>query len=381
MESLPADSEGIHIMIPKGEFVILKTYDISSPAANILKQQMLSVGGECAVSKFAATCSVDKSTAILIGTHQQFFRLIDSLKYQPFLLNSLAEEIRKVLDSRTNQYLFRIGDATFDFSKKTHIMGILNITPDSFSDGGLYLDPDKATEAAIKMIKEGADIIDIGGESTRPGSEQVDIDTELNRIIPVIDLIHSQVSIPISVDTYKSQVAEEALKHGASLINDISGLTFDSEMSHIISKYHASVALMHIQGTPKIMQENPHYDNLIDEIMRFLENSISLARQAGIEDDQILIDPGFGFGKSYQDNLILLGYLEEFRSLGYPILIGVSRKSFIGKPLNLPANDRLAGSLAAASCGILNGANMVRVHDVKETYRAVRVIDEILGKK
>ncbi|MFA4838384.1 MAG: dihydropteroate synthase [Candidatus Neomarinimicrobiota bacterium] len=381
MESLPVDSEGIRIMVSKGEFHIFKIPNLSAPAANILKQQMLSIGGECAVSKHASTCSVDQAPVILMGTKKHFARLIESLKYQPFGLKTVSKELTKQFESIDSSRLFRIGKTEFDFTKRTGIMGILNVTPDSFSDGGKFLQPDAAADAALKMIDDGADIIDIGGESTRPGAAKVDLQTESERVLPVIDRIRARTTVPISIDTYKSKVAEQALDHGAEMVNDISGLTFDPEMAAVVAKHDASVALMHIQGKPENMQENPRYENIIDEILESLGKSIAVAHGAGIPNDRILVDPGFGFGKTYEDNLFLLRYLSEFKSLGYPLLIGVSRKAFTGKALDLPVIERTETSLAALCAGILHGANIVRVHDVKASYRAVRFLDALLEKK
>ncbi|MDD5766267.1 MAG: dihydropteroate synthase, partial [Candidatus Marinimicrobia bacterium] len=362
MESLPVDPEGIHIMTSKGDFRIFKIQKLSAPAANILKQQMLSIGGECAVSKHVSTCSVDQAPAILMGTRKQFTYLIESLKHQPFGLKTVSEELKKQFEMIDSSRLFRIGKTEFDFTKKTAIMGILNVTPDSFSDGGKFTQPDVAADAALKMIEDGADIIDIGGESTRPGAAKVDLQTELNRVLPVIDRIQARTMVPISIDTCKSKVAAEALDHGATMVNDISGLMFDSEMAAVVAKHNASVTLMHIQGKPENMQENPHYENIIDEILESLGKSIHIASNTGIPNDRILVDPGFGFGKTYEDNLFLLRYLNEFKSLGYPLLIGVSRKAFTGKLLDLPVTERLETSLTALSAGILRGANVVRVH-------------------
>ncbi|HCK99687.1 MAG TPA: dihydropteroate synthase [Candidatus Marinimicrobia bacterium] len=381
MKTLPVDPGGIAAMTPKGEFFILKTDPISCPAANILKQQMLSVGGECAVSREATTCNVDQAPAILSGTKKQFDRLINSLKNQAFGLARLQVELSDFFKDNSRQiYNVKIGNSVFDTRKKTYVMGILNMTPDSFSDGGKYSGEDEALKAAMTMEQEGADIIDIGGESTRPGAESVDLRTESDRVIPVIKAIRKHSDIPISVDTYKSAIAEEALQNGADIVNDISGLTYDSEMISVIKKYNATVVIMHIKGTPRNMQNNPVYTNLIDEIMQYLFLSVQRAIDAGISRNQIIIDPGFGFGKTFKDNYTLLRYLAEFQSLGQPILVGLSRKSFIGKRLDLPVDQRLEGSLASMSSAIMNGAGFVRVHDVKESVRAVKVVDSIIGK-
>jgi len=265
-----------------------------------------------------------------------------------------------------------------DFSEKTHIMGILNVTPDSFSDGGTYFEKDAAVKQAIQMVEDGADIIDIGGESTRPGSDPVPLEEELRRTIPVIEALTKECKIPISIDTYKSEVARRALDAGASMVNDISGLKFDPEMPHIVCKYGVPVIIMHIKGTPKDMQKNPVYEALIPEIMDYLRESIGRAREAGVPEERIIIDPGIGFGKTFEQNLEIIHNLHEFTFLEKPVLIGPSRKTFIGKILgDAPVTDRIEGTAAAVAISIMNGANIVRVHDVKEMVRVVKVADAI----
>lgn len=367
-------------MAPKGEFFLLKSDPVSCPAANILKQQMLSAGGECAVTKDATTCSVDRAPVILIGTKKQLQRLIGGLKYQCFGLKELRQELIDFFNQYNQPHSLKLGSATFDFSQKTYVMGILNVTPDSFSDGGQFTNVEQARKAALKMIAEGADIIDIGGESTRPGADPVALEEELDRVVPVIEAIRKESDIPLSIDTYKSAVAAAALEAGVNAVNDISGLRFDSQMAATIKKYDAAVVLMHIQGTPRNMQQNPHYQNLIDEILHHLQDSVRMALNAGIARNKITIDPGIGFGKTVAHNYAILRYLGEFRSLRLPLLVSISRKSMIGKLLKLPVDQRLEGSLAAMSCAIQNGVDMVRVHDVRESVRAVRVVDTIVGK-
>ncbi|MDI1471266.1 dihydropteroate synthase [Thermodesulfovibrio sp. 1176] len=257
-------------------------------------------------------------------------------------------------------------------------MGILNVTPDSFFDGGKYINFKKAVERGLQLAEEGADIIDIGGESTRPGAEPLSVDEELKRVIPVIENLSKKINIPISIDTYKAKVAEEAINAGATIINDISGLRFDPQMPYIASKYDTPVVIMHIKGTPKNMQINPVYDALIPEIIEYLRNSIVIAKNAGVKENNIIIDPGIGFGKKPEHNLLIIKNLKEFANLGKPILIGVSRKSFIGKILdNAPAEQRLEGTMAAVAVSVINGANIVRVHDVKEIVKVVKVVDAI----
>ncbi|MCI0706171.1 MAG: dihydropteroate synthase, partial [Ignavibacteriae bacterium] len=254
-------------------------------------------------------------------------------------------------------------------------MGILNVTPDSFSDGGEHFTREQAVAHALRMVDEGADFIDVGGESTRPGSEQVSIEEELRRVIPVIEELVKKTTVPISIDTYKSKVAEDALNAGASIVNDISGGTLDAHMFNVVQKHQASVVLMHIKGTPKTMQQNPIYENVTREVTVFLSEQAGKAHGMGIV--QVIIDPGIGFGKKLEHNIQLLKELAAFKTLGCPILIGPSRKSFIGTILDLPANERLEGTAAAVTASVLNGAHIVRVHDVKEMKRVAKMADAL----
>jgi dihydropteroate synthase len=252
-------------------------------------------------------------------------------------------------------------------------MGILNVTPDSFSDGGRFDSRESAVSQALRMIDEGADFIDVGGESTRPGSDAVSLEDELRRVLPVVEAIAKRTIVPISIDTYKSEVAERALQAGACIINDISGMTFDDNMSHVAVEHHASVVLMHMQGTPRTMQQNPKYENVTREVKQFLKNRVKAARSAGIE--QIIVDPGIGFGKNSEHNVQLIRELREFVEIGTPLLIGPSRKSFIGAILDLPVQERLEGTAAAVAVSVMNGAHILRVHDVKEMRRVAKVVD------
>lgn len=258
-------------------------------------------------------------------------------------------------------------------------MGILNITPDSFSDGGKYfdgkLDLNKIIDDAVRMETDGADFIDVGGESTRPGSENISIDEELERVIPVISELKKKIGIPISIDTYKSEVAEEALKAGACIVNDISGFRFDDKLPAVTAKFNASCILMHIKGTPKDMQKNPVYEDVVKEVLFYLQESISIAKKHSIE--QIITDPGIGFGKNLEHNLELIRNLSEFKKLDCPVLLGVSRKSFIDKIQSTPVDERLEATIAANTIGIINGANILRVHDVKENQKASAITDKI----
>jgi dihydropteroate synthase len=272
-------------------------------------------------------------------------------------------------------YRYRFGAIEYDLASRTYIMGILNITPDSFSNGGKFLDRDAAITHGIRMAEEGADFIDVGGESTRPGSESVSIEEEIRRVVPVIETLTKKNSIPISIDTNKSEVADAALNAGAVIVNDISGMTFDQRMPSVVVRYNATVILMHIKGKPKTMQENPIYENVTVEVKQYLADRVSIARQAGIE--QIIVDPGIGFGKKYEHNIQLIQELNQLTELGYPVLIGPSRKSFLGVILDLPPSERLEGTAAVVTISILHGANVIRVHDVKEMKRVAKVSDAL----
>ncbi len=262
--------------------------------------------------------------------------------------------------------------------RETLVMGIVNVTPDSFSDGGKFYEPKKALEYATVLIDDGADIIDIGGESTRPDAEKVSVSEELKRVIPVIDSIRSKHSdILISIDTTKSIVAQNAIEAGADIINDVSGLSFDIDMPRIIAKLKVPVIIMHMKGNPKNMQVSPEYKDLINDILIFFVKKIKMAINAGIDQNMIILDPGIGFGKTVQHNFQLLSKLNDFTELGLPIMIGPSRKSFIGVTLDLPVKDRIDGTSATVSAGIMNGARIVRVHDVKIMKRVVTIIDRI----
>ncbi len=270
---------------------------------------------------------------------------------------------------------YRFGDKVYDFSSRTHLMGVLNVTPDSFSDGGHFFDQDRAVERGEQMVTDGADFLDVGGESTRPGSDPVPLDEELRRVIPVIRRLTKRLPVPVSIDTYKPEVARAALDEGASIVNDITALTSSPEMGELVADRKASVILMHMQGTPRTMQKNPTYDDVVDDVISFLRSRIRIARDLGIR--QVIADPGIGFGKTLQHNLELLKRLDEFGNLDVPVLIGVSRKSFLGAILDLPAAERIEGTAAAVTASILKGASVIRVHDVKEMKRVALVADAL----
>jgi dihydropteroate synthase len=295
-----------------------------------------------------------------------------------------AEEIREMGQGRRELMdalplsgcRLHLGSYTLDLSKKTALMGVLNITPDSFSDGGRFLNPEEAIVEGRRLIEAGADVLDMGGESSRPGSEPVSVEEELRRILPPLRSL-VKMGIPISVDTYKAEVARAVLGEGASLINDISGLHFNPSVASVVARAGAGLVIMHMKGTPRNMQQDPQYDSLMEEVAGYFREGIARAESAGVRPDGILIDPGLGFGKNLEHNLTLLRRLEEFKCLGKPILLGPSRKSFIGLILDLPVEERLEGTAAVVAWGIIKGASMVRVHDVKEMKRVAGMIDAL----
>ena len=282
--------------------------------------------------------------------------------------------------------VLKIGNRSFELGKKTIIMGILNVTPDSFSDGGEFFSVENAVDHALQMEKDGADIIDIGGESTRPSSNHVSLDEELKRVVPVVEELVKKISIPISVDTYKSEIAKKTLDIGADMINDVTALRGDKNLADIIAEYNVPVCLMHMKGAPGDMQRNPRYTDVVNEIHDFLKERAKYAMSQRIKKENVIVDPGIGFGKrtghGIEDNCEILNRLSELKDLGFPIMVGASRKTFIGnicgKDKSLTISDRLEGSLAAACISVVNGADIVRVHDVKETRRCLNLVDNVI---
>jgi dihydropteroate synthase len=265
----------------------------------------------------------------------------------------------------------------FKTRERVLVMGVLNVTPDSFYDGGRYAPADVAVARGLQMVEEGADIVDIGGESSRPGAKPVSLDEELERVIPITRRIRQESDVLLSVDTTKASVAEEALTAGASMINDVSALRFDERMIKIIAKRGAFVILMHMLGIPETMQRSPHYNDVVGEITAFLSDRMAVAIRGGISPKRILIDPGIGFGKRLEDNLNILRSLDRFRELGSPVVIGLSRKSFLGRILNVPVEERLAGTIAANAIAVINGADVLRVHDIKQGRQTADVASRL----
>lgn len=379
LKKVGVDTYGIEAMVTKMNSINLFLEGVECKVANILKQEMLSVGGDVAVSRGSVDCSVDRTDAIIIGTVKQQRQLAEKITVQPFGLKNIAQTIQILLDNfvRTT-FLLTTPEREITLGEKTLVMGIVNATPDSFSDGGMFRNVDEAVEYGLTLEDEGANILDIGGESTRPGSEPVSAEEEMSRILPLLRVLRRQLTIPISVDTTKAVVARAAIAEGAEIINDISALRFDENMTEVAVSAGVPVIMMHMRGTPKIMQEgNLAYDSLIGEIIQFFDEEMSTAQSRGLKKENIVIDPGVGFGKSYEDNLRLIRHLEEFKTLGMPICIGTSRKGFVGATTGGEPQERLEGTAATVTAAIMNGAHIVRVHDVESIKKVTLMADAI----
>ncbi len=373
---------GQKIMVEKLFPVAIKVSGLKVAAINILKQEMLARGGDVVTSRDSLLDTKGTTDVIIEGHRKSFKSLIPKLRMQPFGLADLADELEvffKDHKNNSNKKSFRIGKKKFDLVSDTLVMGIINVTPDSFYDGGKYDHKDQAVKRVSEMVADGADIIDIGGLSSRPGSKPVSLEEEIKRTIPVVESVSNNFDTLISIDTYRSEVALEAISAGAHMVNDISAFNMDKNMAAMVADKGVSVTLMHMQGKPESMQENPQYENVIDEIYEYLDGKASTAIEAGVSPDKIILDPGIGFGKTLDHNLSILNKISEFRSMGYPIMMGASRKAFIGTILDLPAEDRLEGSLAAAVWSVINGVNILRVHDVAETVRSVKIARAIMS--
>jgi len=390
LEKVKVDWEGLQVMLPKGLFRAVKLEGVNYEAAHILKQEMLRHGGEGAISAAVYFGAASPTDVILMGTLAQLEALINSLRQFPDdTLKAIAQELEGALKNyqRVNLKPMQIGKKTFVWGERTYIMGIINVTPDSFSGDGLAGNVEGAVAQAIRFVEEGADILDIGGESTRPGSQPISEEEELSRVMPVLKRLVKEVDVPISIDTYKARVAREAIEAGASMVNDVWGLRMDPDMAKVVADYNVPVVVMHNRSNPKnAVQEarlggryvGVEYQDLMADIVRELEYSIELALDAGVDFEKIIVDPGIGFGKTVEQNLEILRRLGELKVLGRPILLGTSRKSVIGYVLNLPPNERVEGTAATVALGIAAGADIVRVHDVKAMARVVKMTDAIV---
>ncbi|MEN6623761.1 MAG: dihydropteroate synthase [Smithella sp.] len=379
LKKIGVDPYGIDAMLPKSMNINIFLDNLPCKTANIIKQEMLSVGGDAAVNRGSIACSIAATDALIMGTIKQVAAFSRKIEKQPFGLNFIARNIREFIDNICQQsYVLKTSRREITLGRKTQIMGILNVTPDSFSDGGLFSDPQKAIDHGLQMIDQGADIIDIGGESTRPGAASVSEADELKRVIPVISELARQSNIPISIDTSKAKIAAEAIAAGAEIVNDISAGK-DIKMMQIVKESQAAFILMHMRGEPQNMQKGDlTYRDLTGEITSFLKNKIEKAIEAGIEKECLIVDPGIGFGKTTEDNLRIINNLRELKILGLPIMIGASRKAFLGKITGGEPQERIEGTAAANVAAIMNGCHIIRIHDIAFMKKIAAVTDEIL---
>ncbi|MHB1652451.1 MAG: dihydropteroate synthase [Desulfitobacteriaceae bacterium] len=367
-----SDPRGIASMAGKPLGRGIKLEGVPLRVAHILKQEMLSIGGDAAVHRNVIINTIEETDVLLMGSVRQLEHLAQKLLIQPFGLKDVGHSLKHLLgrlEPPKGRSLACRGHE-LKLGERTLIMGILNITPDSFSDGGKFYDPEAALRQAFHLIKEGADILDIGGESTRPGHKEVSAAEEWARLEPVLKVLLKELSVPISVDTYKAEVASKALRAGVHMINDVWGLQKDSDMARVVGEYKAPVIVMH-------NQQGTEYRHLMGDILKFLHRSSVLAAEHGITGDQLIIDPGIGFGKTTEQNQEVMARLAELKSLGHPVLLGASRKSMIGNTLSLPIDERLEGTLATSVVGVAAGVDIIRVHDVQANRRAAQMADAI----
>jgi len=376
IERTGSDPEGVGIMTRKGRIYAVWLDDVPLKASPLLKQEMLSAGGDASHARGVADHSIASSPTLLLATWGQYRRVLPKLKRQPFALKEVADEVDRALRA----YVARGPRAvpgphrTLTVGDRPRVMGIVNVTPDSFSDGGRFLEPAAAVAEARRLAEEGADVIDIGGESTRPGATPVSPDAEWGRVGPVLAALHGALEVPISIDTRQAEVARRAVEAGADLVNDVSGLRSE-EMRRTIARTGAAVVVMHMRGDPTMMQSDLEYRDLRGEVYRGLAEATSRAIADGIPMDRLLVDPGLGFGKSPEQSLELLLHAGELRSLGFPVVIGASRKSFLGWALGgAGPTDRLEAGIAAAVLAAERGVALVRTHDVRPTVQALALV-------
>jgi len=378
--------ESFNIFSRKADFKIYKIYDLKPLVGNLLKQEMLAAGGnaaDAAVHRDSITMKIEKTDVILIGNENHYQKLIWKLKQMNYWdLDELRNKLTEVLEGekRKRFVILKNGEKLiFNYSK---IMGIINVTEDSFYPDSRKLDLNEIINTAKNMIEHGAEIIDVGGESTRPGANPVELDEELHRVIPAIKAIKENFKVLVSVDTYKAKVAAKAIDAGADIVNDISAMRFDYDMVNVVKDANVPVILMHIKGTPKDMQINPYYEDVIKEIMEYFEERINYSIEKGIRPEKIILDPGIGFGKRFEDNIEILRKIDSFKTFNKPILIGASRKSMIGMILDgASVEERLEGTLAVTSWCFLKDVDIIRVHDVKENMKLLKVLKAITFEK
>lgn len=384
LKGIGVDISGVKIMAPKAILRVFKIEGISAPAANILKQHLLSLGADAALRR-EALVKRTKTDIIIFGTLSQLKKCIKKVRRQPFGLKEVADKLGEILKEKEPIFIARDKKVRF---RTPLICGIINLTPDSFSGDGLLSkglgNRSKITNLVLKrveeMAKNGAKMVDLGGESTRPFSKPISEEEEKKRVIPCLRLVRKKFpSLILSIDTYKFNVAKEAVEEGVDVINDITALRHSPQIAHLVKRHHLGCILMHMKGRPQTMQINPVYKDVVKDILIFLEQRMDFCLAQGINKSQLLVDPGIGFGKRVKDNLLILNRLYEFKSLGVPVFVGVSRKSFIGKITKEEVENRLPGTLASVVISVLKGADILRVHDVKEVAQAIKITGRIIN--
>lgn len=380
LKAVEVDPYGIQAMLPKMVHLNILIEGVECKVANIIKQEMLSLGADAAVARDAVGCSITRTDVILMGTLKQIRLFTEKIAEQPFGLQRISESIREILlNLSLDSSLLQTSRREIKIGERTLIMGIINVTPDSFSDGGRFTTPQMAVEEGVRMVEDGADLIDIGGESSRPGSDPITEEEELRRVIPVVRGLAGKVSIPLSVDTMKAAVARAALDEGAEIVNDISSMHCDDQMTKVVAEAGAALILMHMRGMPKTMQTGDlAYRSLRGEVISFLQERIDTAGKGGIAPVQIMVDPGLGFGKSAMDNVRLIRHLRELTIFGRPVVAGPSRKSFIGHVTGGSPQERIEGTAAAVTAAIMNGSRVIRVHDVKTMKKVAAMADALV---
>ena len=384
LTSLGVSPEGVRILTPKSLYSVFKIEGIKSWEANVIKQHLLALGSDAAIERAALVKNI-KTDILIFGSLSQLRKLIQKLSNQPFNLKEIAERLSFYLDGLLKkEFTFYARDKVLKI-KRPVICGIINATDDSFSGDGLYQKTssikqvkDLALEKTAKMLKDGAKIIDIGGESSRPFSKRISEREEIKRVIPLLKVLRKKFKkTAISVDTYKYNVAKAATDEGADIINDITALRASTKMASLIKKYKLGCVLMHMKGKPSNMQVNPKYKDVMLEELNFFKERLGYCEKKGIDSSRILIDPGIGFGKRVQDNLRIINELYKLKVFGLPIFLGLSRKSFIGKILNVGQKERLVGTVTAGTISIMRGADILRVHDVARSFQALKITSKI----
>ena len=379
LKNIGVHQASIETFMNKSAILPLKVLKVRTPAANIIKQEMLACGGDCAVHAGCVVCAQDHSDILLLGTKKHYRLLLQKMAMMPYFgLPKIKEELQSFLENAPLKTI--LADNRVLEYDHVVVMGILNITPDSFYADSRVRGIDEVINRAGQMLRDGAEILDIGGESTRPGSDSINPQEEIARIVPVVEDLRKEYPQSIlSIDTYHAETAEATLASGADIINDISAMEYDEKMIDVVVKNNAPVILMHMRGTPKNMQQNTEYGNVVEEVSKYLKERAEMLRGHNFPKEKIILDPGIGFAKNVDQNLKLMQGLSEMTGSDYPVLLAASRKSTIGKVLgDIPPEARLAGTIATSCQAVYAGANMVRVHDVKENIQAIRMLEAII---